>query len=199
MNILILLRKLNELGFLQSNNVGKNIGDIVIAKGDAHIGITETDADVVIKIGNSIEKKELVFQDTVGEDQVVQEIIKFFADNQSQHWGYDYIGFAIQSEYVVLVTISPTHQKGYSIYSPLSYEINDSRLVTLFKTMIVLCELKQDHDWVSKRSDTMEYRLPDNLRLSASNLTQHWKTQEAKGLLRRSICNFLQKEISRHA
>jgi hypothetical protein len=70
-------------------------------------------------------------------------------------------------------------------------------LAILLKTMVLVSNLKQDHQWGKNDRYDMEYRFPDRLDtlVHQSSSAPHWQTKAATDQLKISLANHLSKKI----
>jgi hypothetical protein len=198
MKVTQILTVFREMGFVVTNDPqNSDLWDIWLAKKEDLIALHEQESDFLVRVITKFGATGFKASDYMDVESLKVAIEEFLEENNSEHYGYDYVGFAVGEEDSVTITVSPGNKSNHDFYCPKRFTTQDRNLAILLKTMVLVSNLKQDHQWGKNDRYDMEYRFPDkcdSVIQRASN-APHWKTVDANNLLKKFLANHLSTKI----
>jgi hypothetical protein len=161
------------------------------------IALYEQESDFLVRVITKLGATGFKASDYMDVDSLKVAIEEYLEANTSEHFGYDYVGFVVGEEDSITITVSPGNKSGHDFYCPKRFTTKDRNLAILFKTMVLVSNLKQDHDWGKNNCYDMQYRFPDrfNYLVSQTKNGPHWQTEAAKNQLKKVLAKHLSEKL----
>jgi hypothetical protein len=189
---------LREMGFAVSEDKQiTHLGDIVFIKDKDIVTIKEDESGTQVQMITELGTIKFPASEFVDSASLESGLEEFFKENTSNHYGYDYVGFAVGEDDNVTITVSPGNQSGFDIYCPKTFTVQNQSLATLLNVMVLVSNLQQDCEWGLNNRFNMQYRFPDrfdNL-VHQTEIGPHWKTLAAQEQLSKQLAKSLSAKI----